>query len=108
MDKLADFYQGETKRWYVTFAEDISTSELFFRMAKKRSQVAPDLEISATLDPPDGQGMVLRATFVISAAESEALDAVAYEAEHEIRSGTTVDIFLPQKIEVKQRVPKAN
>lgn len=106
MDQLADFYQGETKRWFVEFDTDISDSTLYFRMAKQRSQAAPDLEIVATLDPPDGQGQVLRATFNITATMSEALDDVSYQAEHEIRSATRVDIFLPQKIEVKQRVPR--
>ncbi len=106
MQQLADFYQGETKRWFVEFDTDISGSLLFFRLAKKRSQTAPDLEIAGVLDPADAQGQIKRVTFEITASASEDLDTVTYHAEHELRSVDRVDIFLPQKLNIKQRVPK--
>lgn len=111
MNKLADFFQGETKNWRATFEDDLSNSTLYFRMAKKLDQAAPDLEVMATLDSPIDEGLptqrILGCSFSISNAASEALEPGEYYGEHEIRSLNRVDLFLRQRITVMLRVPKS-
>lgn len=105
MDKLADFYQGESKFWNVTFADDITNSTLYFRMAKKLDQPNADIEILGSLWPPV-DGKILGCSFDLTPAISAGLVPGQYHAEHEIRSATRVDYFLRQEIIVKIAMPK--
>lgn len=105
---LSDFFRGNTKRWRVTFASDITGAVITFRMARSLSQAAPDLEVVAVLDGPDGQGQILGATLEISAVASALLAGGDYFAEHEITTATgEVTTFLSQTIKVRAGVPKA-
>lgn len=106
-EKLADFYQGETKLWTVSFASDISADTIYFRLAKDLSQNAPDLEVLGVALPPVN-GDILGVTVQLTPQQSTALEPGEYYTEHEIRSVTRVAYFLRQKITVKLPLPKAS
>ena len=108
MEQLADFYRGATKRWRIEFSENIAGSAIYFRMARSLSQLAPDIEVAATLDTPDVEGAVFGATLEISAELSLSAPAGDYYAEHQwvTASGDSLP-FLNQKIALELGVPRA-
>ncbi len=101
MSNLADFYQGDTKRWRVVFPYNISSAIIKFRMIDKLETATPQVVITGVLDAPDGNGDIFGVTIEISPALSATLIPGEFLSEHEITNGGDVTTFLVQKIRVK-------
>jgi hypothetical protein len=105
--ELNDFVAGDTKRWQVTWPENIAGAVIKFRMAKDPDQALADLEITATLDDPDVDGFIFGGTFEITPVLSAALDAGNYFSEHEMTlAGGEVGTFYRQTIGVIKQLPE--
>ncbi|MGK2905047.1 MAG: hypothetical protein ACSLFH_01710 [Desulfuromonadales bacterium] len=101
--KLSDFYQGNTKKWSVTFPYNVSGAVIKFRMAQTLGQADPDLEITGELDSEDAS----KINFTIDSATSEGLAHGSYFAEHElVMNGEVYSFNVQDKLRVKHGVPK--
>lgn len=97
--ELTDFYQGDTKRWKLTWPDDITGATIRFLMKYELGE-DPVLDIEAVLDAPV-DGVILGATFEITAAQSAALDIKRYRCWHKItKANGDVGTFMEQNISV--------
>ena len=104
--KTGVFYQGDNQRWRVSWPVDITGAVIKFRMARGFDQPTADLEITATLDAPDGDGKIFGATLEVSDADAAKLTPARYETQHKIVTAAGDDgTFLDKRITVKAVVP---
>jgi|GEM_PF-4615169 len=100
-NKLKNIIQGDTKRWRLTWPTNIAGATVLWTMKRRKSQTDPDLQISGTLDAPDGAGDVFGVAFHVSPAESATLAVGNYHAEHEITLASgDVGTILQQRIAI--------
>lgn len=107
MAPLKDFYRGDTKRWLVTFEQDITGGIVTFRMAKTMDQAAPDLQIVGVVEEPSVPGNpTYSALMTITAEQSDGLAAGTYTTMHHLALNGDSHTFNVQALKVLPVVPK--
>jgi hypothetical protein len=108
IQRLNDFYQGDTKRWAFESEQDLTGSLFVFRMAKDLEQPTPDLEIEGVLDSPvPSLNTIHRVWFTIPGNLSAGLAPGAYLCHHRWRDAQGLVLtFLQTPIVVKPSLPK--
>lgn len=107
MPALKDFYRGDTKRYRITFNQDVAGGSLLLTM--KRSLEDPDssavVQQAGVMDPHDAQGQVFGGYITLDAATTKQITPGEYWVGIQFTNAAgEVATLLAQRIRVKYDV----